>query len=58
MALSGLGNRRGRGVAIASIVGVAELAVGLAAAYVAYAIIARGIPLRDTIKQAEEEVKE
>ena len=45
------------GVAIASLVGAAELAVGVAAAYVAYDVIARGVPLWDAIKQAEEEVK-
>jgi len=44
-------------VAIASLVGAAELAVGVAAAYVAYDVIARGVPLWDAIKQAEEEVK-
>jgi hypothetical protein len=46
------------GVAIACVVGAAELAVGVAAAYVAYDVIARGVPLWDAIKQAEEEVIE
>jgi hypothetical protein len=46
------------GVAVASLVGAAELAVGVAAAYVAYDVIARGVPLWDAIKQAEDEVKE
>ena len=46
------------GVAIACVVGAAELAVGVAAAYMAYDVIARGVPLWDAIKQAEEEVIE
>lgn len=45
------------GVGIASLVGAAELAVGIAAAYVAYDVIARGVPLWDAIREAEEEVK-
>jgi hypothetical protein len=45
------------GVALASFVGAAELAVGVAAAYVAYDVIARGVPLWDAIKQAEDEIK-
>ncbi|MBV8773061.1 MAG: hypothetical protein JO166_12155 [Deltaproteobacteria bacterium] len=45
------------GIALASFVGAAELAVGVAAAYVAYDVIARGVPLWDAIKQAEEEIR-
>ena len=45
------------GVALASFVGAAELAVGLGAAYVAYDVIARGVPLWDAIRAAEEEIK-
>jgi hypothetical protein len=45
------------GIALASVVGVAELAVGVAAAYVAYDVIARGVPLWDAIRQAEREVQ-
>jgi hypothetical protein len=45
------------GVVVASFVGAAELAVGVAAAYVAYNVIARGVPLWDAIRQAEEEIK-
>lgn len=45
------------GVGLASFVGAAELAVGVAAAYVAYDVIARGVPLWDAIKQAEEEIR-
>jgi hypothetical protein len=45
------------GVALASFVGAAELAVGVAAAYVAYNVIARGVPLWDAIRQAEQEIK-
>src|SRR5690349_19636531 len=44
-------------VAIASFVGAAELAVGVGAAYVAYDVVARGVPLWDAIRQAEEEIK-
>ncbi len=46
------------GIGLASLVGAAELAVGVAAAYVAYDVIARGVPLWDAIKQAEEEIRE
>jgi hypothetical protein len=45
------------GVGIASLVGAAELAVGVAAAYVAYDVIARGVPLWDAIREAEKKVK-
>ena len=45
------------GIGIASLVGAAELVVGVAAAYVAYDVIARGVPLWDAIRQVEEEVK-
>jgi hypothetical protein len=46
------------GIVLASMVGAAELAVGVAAAYVAYDVIARGVPLWDAIRQAEKEIKE
>ena len=39
------------GVGIASLVGAAELAVGVAAAYVAYDVIARGVTLWDAIRE-------
>lgn len=45
------------GIGLASLVGAAELAVGVAVAYVAYDVIARGVPLWDAIRQAEEEVR-
>ena len=45
------------GIAIASFVGAAELAVGVGAAYVAYDVIARGVPLWDAIREAAEKIK-
>jgi hypothetical protein len=45
------------GVGLAVAVGAAELAVGVAAAYVAYDVIARGVPLWDAIHEAEKKVK-
>jgi len=45
------------GLVLASTVGAAELAVGVAAAYVAYDVIARGVPLWDAVRQAEEEIE-
>lgn len=45
------------GVGVASAVGAAEIAVGVAAAYVAYDVIARGVPLWDAIRQAEKQVE-
>ncbi len=44
------------GVGVAVLVGAAELAVGVAAAYVAYDVVARGVPLWDAIRQAEQPV--
>jgi hypothetical protein len=40
-------------VGIASLVGAAELAVGVAAAYVAYDVIARGVTLWDALREVE-----
>ena len=45
------------GVGIASLVGAAELAIGVAAAYVAYDVIARGVTLWDAIREDEKETE-
>jgi deferrochelatase/peroxidase EfeB len=44
------------GVTLASLVGVAELAVGLGAAYAAYQMVAHGVPLWDALHEAEQEI--
>jgi len=40
-----------------SLVGAAELAIGVAAAYVAYDVIARGVTLWDAIREDEKETE-
>jgi hypothetical protein len=45
------------GLGLAVAVGAAELAVGVAAAYVTYHLVARGVPLWDAIRDAEEKIK-
>jgi hypothetical protein len=46
----------GLGVALASAIGVGELAIGLVAGYGAFQVLAEGVPLKDVVRRAAEEV--
>lgn len=46
----------GLGLALASAVGVGELAIGLALGYAAYQVLAEGVPAKEAARQMAEEI--